>query len=237
MLQIKAICKKFGKRGVLKDISLDFNSGNGIALLGPNGCGKTTLIKCILGMVIPDSGDIFFNGKSILGDYLYRSEIGYMPQIGRYPENMKVGQVLETIQAIRNYSGRIDDTLYREFRIDQLVNKNMGTLSGGTRQKISAIIAFMFNPSVLILDEPTAGLDPVSSAILKEKVRESISQGKLVLVTSHLLAELDEIISSVIFMEEGNIRFRHTLDELYRISGKERLGAALAEILKAERYA
>ena len=237
MLKINSICKKYGKLEVLRDISLQFNSGNGIALLGPNGCGKTTLIKCILGMVIPDSGDILFNNKSILGDYEYRSEIGYMPQIGRYPENMKVGQVLDTIQSIRNYSGRIDDTLYRAFRIDQLVNKNMGTLSGGTRQKISAIIAFMFNPSVLILDEPTAGLDPVSSAILKEMVKESIAQGKLVLVTSHLLAELDEIISSMIFMEEGNIRFRYTLEELYSISGKERLGAALAEILKAERYA
>lgn len=237
MLNIQSICKKFGKLEVLKDISLEFNTGNGVALLGPNGCGKTTLIKCILGMVIPDSGDILFRGKSVLGDFEYRSEIGYMPQIGRYPENMKVGQVLDTIQSIRNYSNRIDDTLFREFRVDQLVNKNMGTLSGGTRQKISAIIAFMFNPSVLILDEPTAGLDPVSSAILKEKVRESISQGKLVLVTSHLLAELDEIISSVIFMEEGNIRFRLTIEELYRISGKERLGAALAEILKAERYA
>jgi Cu-processing system ATP-binding protein len=236
MLRFHDIYKRFGHLEVLRNISVEFEAGKGIALLGPNGCGKTTLIKCILGMVLPDTGDITFQGKSILNDYLYRAQIGYMPQIGRYPENMKVGQVIETILSIRNHLGERDNSLYHDFKIDQIAHKYMGNLSGGTRQKVSAVLAFMFNPLVLILDEPTAGLDPISSSILKEKVQESIEAGKLVLITSHLLGELDEIVSSVIYMEEGSIRFRHTLQELYELSGKTRLGLAVPEILKSTRY-
>ena len=107
MISIKNINKKFGKLAVLQDINLSFQKGQCIALIGPNGCGKTTLIKSILGMVIPDNGSITFNGKSILGDYLYRNNIGYMPQIGRYPDNMTIGQIIEMIKKISEYTSTI----------------------------------------------------------------------------------------------------------------------------------
>ena len=97
MIEIKNINKKFGKLEVLKNINLSCNKGECIALIGPNGCGKTTLIKSILGMVLPDKGAIEFNGKSILKEFLYRENIGYMPQIGRYPDNMTIGQIIEMI--------------------------------------------------------------------------------------------------------------------------------------------
>lgn len=237
MIEFESVYKQFGALPVLRDVSLDLPSGSGIALLGPNGCGKTTLIKIILGMVIPDRGTIRVGGKDIRGDYRYRESIGYMPQIGRYPQNMRVGQVIEMIRRVRPFSGQVDMELYESFQIGSLEHKYMGTLSGGTRQKVSATLAFLFQPEVLILDEPTAGLDPVSSLVLKEKVQRSIQAGKLVLVTSHLLGELDEIVDTVIFMQDGGIRFRHTLDELYSLTGKGRLGAALAQILQSEAYA
>ena len=167
MIEIKNLNKKFGKHHVLKNVSVTSKKGECIALVGPNGCGKTTLIKSFLGMVIPDSGSIEFDGKSVLGEYEYRNRIGYMPQIGRYPDNMTIGQVFEMVQEIRQ-SNNLDKELYDAFKIEELAHKKMSTLSGGTTQKVSATLAFMFNPEVLILDEPTAGLDPLASEILKE---------------------------------------------------------------------
>jgi len=172
MIEIKNISKKFGKLEVLKNVSVSCNSGQCIALIGPNGCGKTTLIKSILGMVIPDSGSMEFNQKSIFGDYLYREKIGYMPQIGRYPDTMTIGEIIEMVKKIRNSKDNLDEDLFRDFEIEKMLNKQMRTLSGGTTQKISAVLAFLFNPDVLILDEPTAGLDPLASELLKEETQE-----------------------------------------------------------------
>ncbi|MBL7930283.1 MAG: ABC transporter ATP-binding protein, partial [Bacteroidia bacterium] len=170
MIQVNNIIKDFGKLRVLNNVNLSCNKGECIALIGPNGCGKTTLIKSILGMVIPTSGEITFNGKNIRNDFSYRNQIGYMPQIGRYPDNMKVGQIIEMIRNIRNSNVTADEDLLKEFKLETIFNKRMRTLSGGTTQKVSATLAFLFNPDVLILDEPTAGLDPLASEILKEKI-------------------------------------------------------------------
>ncbi|KXK36402.1 MAG: copper ABC transporter ATP-binding protein [Bacteroidetes bacterium OLB9] len=169
MIKVENITKQFGKFKALDDVSVHMNQGECIALIGPNGCGKTTLIKSILGMVLPQEGVILFDGKSIKNDDIYRNQIGYMPQIGRYPVNMTIGQVITMIQSIRNQQGELDFDLYNRFELDKMLEKRMGTLSGGTTQKVSATLAFMFHSKVLILDEPTAGLDPIASEILKEK--------------------------------------------------------------------
>ena len=158
-------------------------------------------------MVLPDSGAIDFNEKSILGDYLYRENIGYMPQIGRYPDNMTIGQIIEMIKKIRNSNEDLDEDLLKAFELDKMFDKQMRTLSGGTTQKVSAVLAFLFNPEVLILDEPTAGLDPLASEILKEKIILEKEKGKLILITSHLLSELDDLITEIIFMQEGKVHF------------------------------
>src|SRR6187401_852450 len=201
MIRVEHINKKFKKLLALNDINAQFEKGQVISLIGPNGSGKTTLIKSILGMVKPDSGKIFFNDEPINGDPSYRSQIGYMPQIGRYPDNMKVGQLFKMLKNIRNVSeDKLDEELIDKFGLKQIFDKPMRTLSGGTRQKVSAALAFLFDPDVLILDEPTAGLDPVSSEILKAKIIAEKNKGKLVLITSHILSELDELITQVIYM-------------------------------------
>ncbi|MBL0333083.1 MAG: ABC transporter ATP-binding protein [Chlorobiota bacterium] len=232
MIEIKNISKKFGKIEVLKNINISCREGNCIALIGPNGCGKTTLIKSILGMVIPDIGEIIFNGKSIYNDFSYRNEIGYMPQIGRYPENMNIGQVIEMIKQLRKSNTSIDDDLINQFHLNKLFNKKMRTLSGGTTQKVSATLAFLFNPKVLILDEPTAGLDPLASEVLKEKIIEEKKKGKLVLITSHLLSELDELITQLIFMQDGDVVFHKSIDDLKNETGEEKISKSIAKILK-----
>src|SRR6188508_2673583 len=222
MIRIEHINKKFKKLLALNDINAQFEKGQVISLIGPNGSGKTTLIKSILGMVKADSGKIFFNDELINGDPSYRSQIGYMPQIGRYPDNMKVGQLFKMLKNIRSVSlNDLDEELIEKFGLKQIFEKPMRTLSGGTRQKVSAALAFLFNPEVLILDEPTAGLDPVASEILKEKIRKEKGKGKLVLVTSHILSDLDDIITEVIYLHEGKLRFHRSLEELRTHTGEQ----------------
>lgn len=232
MIEIKNIYKKFGKLEVLNNINLSFKKGECIALIGPNGCGKTTLIKSILGMVIPTKGDILFDQKSILKEFKYRENIGYMPQIGRYPDYMTVGQIIEMIKKIRNSEQVLDEDLIKSFELEKLVDKQMRTLSGGTTQKVSATLAFLFNPEVLILDEPTAGLDPLASEILKDKIIKEKEKGKLILITSHLLSELDDLITQIIYMQEGTVHFHQTIDDLLQSTNEQKISKAIAKILK-----
>lgn len=234
MIEIKNLSKKFGKLEVLKDIQLQCNNGECIALIGPNGCGKTTLIKCILGMVLPDKGEIKFDDLSIQHQYLYRNQIGYMPQIGRYPENMSIGQVLEMIKNIRKSPENFDEELLNSFNLPHIYDKKMSTLSGGTTQKVSATLAFLFNPKVLILDEPTAGLDPIAAEILKEKILKEKQKGKLILITSHMLSELDDLISQIIFMQDGNVVFHKNIEVLKEETGETKISKAISKIMKLQ---
>lgn len=234
MIEIKNLNKKFGKLEVLSDVNLTFRKGECIALIGPNGCGKTTLIKSILGMVIPTKGDVLFNEKSILKEYLYREQIGYMPQIGRYPDYMTIGQIIEMIKKIRNSNQTLDEDLLKAFDLEKIFDKQMRTLSGGTTQKVSATLAFLFNPEVLILDEPTAGLDPLASEILKDKIIKEKEKGKLILITSHLLSELDDMITQIIFMQDGKVHFHKTIGDLLESTNEQKISKAIAKILKSQ---
>jgi Cu-processing system ATP-binding protein len=232
MIVVQNITKQFGKLKALDDVSVQCNSGECVLLIGPNGSGKTTLIKSILGMVIPNSGTIFFNKKDIATDWTYRAKIGYMPQIGRYPDNMTIGHVLEMMKDIRgNQLDKLDEDLIDAFKLKGLLNKRMRTLSGGTTQKVSAALAFLFNPDVLILDEPTAGLDPIATEILKEKIHIEKQKGKLIMITSHVLSDLDDLVTEVIYMQEGKLGFHRSMQELRKETGEEKLSKAIAHIM------
>jgi Cu-processing system ATP-binding protein len=229
------VTKKFGKLTALNDVSTTCNKGQSISLIGPNGSGKTTFIKCLLGMVVPDSGFITFNKQNIARDWKYREQIGYMPQIGRFPDNMTIAQVLDMMKDIRKKSTRqLDEELIESFGLNTMMDKRMRTLSGGTRQKVSAALSFMFDPEVLILDEPTAGLDPLSSEILKEKIRSEKQKGKLILITSHILSDLDDIISEIIYMQDGQLVFHKTWELLKKDTGEEKLSRAIASVMKSK---
>jgi Cu-processing system ATP-binding protein len=231
MIQLKNISKHFGKLKALDGVTTICEKSECIALIGPNGCGKTTLIKTILGMVVPDSGSITFNGENILKHWQYRDQIGYMPQMGRYPDNMTIGQVLGMMKDIRGKSEGLDEDLIKAFSVQNLLNKRMGTLSGGTIQKVSAALAFLFNPSVLILDEPTAGLDPVASELFKEKILAEKDKGKLVLITSHILSDLDDLVTRIIYMQDGKLIFHKSIEELRQDTGEERLVKSIAQVM------
>ena len=231
MIQVESLNKSFKKLHVVKNISVHFNKGEVVSVIGPNGSGKTTLMKCLLGMVIPDNGRILFDNKNILHDWNYRNDIGYMPQIGRYPDNMKIGQLFEMMKDIRSQKNNLDEELIDAFKLLSMFDKPMRTLSGGTRQKVSAALAFLFNPKVLVLDEPTAGLDPIAAEILKEKILKEKSNGKLILITSHIMSEVDEIADRVMYIFEGNIKFFNAVSEIKKLTNEEKLGKAIAQLM------
>lgn len=237
MIRIEHISKRFRKLQALDDVSAAFSRGQVIAMVGPNGSGKTTLIKSILGMVKPDKGQIYVKDQLINGDPGYRADIGYMPQIGRYPDNMKVGQLFSMLQHIRNAdSGFPDQFLIREFKLEKIWQKPMRTLSGGTRQKVSAAVAFLFDPAILILDEPTAGLDPLASEILKEKISLEKKKNKLILITSHIMSDLEDLTTHIMYLQEGQSRFLKELDALREETGEMKLGRAIARIMRGEEF-
>ena len=233
MIQFTNIHKRFGRLCVLDSVNLDLKEARSVALIGPNGSGKTTLIKCLLGMVVPDMGNILFRGRDILRDWAYRADIGYMPQIGRYPDNMTIAQVIAMMKDMRGpLNGGFDEELVGAFGLDRILDKRMRTLSGGTRQKVSACLAFLFNPTVLVLDEPTAGLDPVASGILKNKIAAETRKGKLVLITSHILSELDDLVSEVVYLQDGKVRFDKSLTQLQQDTGQQKLVKAIAVFME-----
>lgn len=232
MISIDKVSKNFGALTALDQVSLALNAGKSYALIGPNGSGKTTLIKSILGLVLPTSGNIYFDGKSIFRDWKYREKIGYMPQIGRYPENMRIGQLMDMMKNIRQDKPKIDEELIDAFKLYKIYDKRIHALSGGTRQKVSASLAFMFHAPVLILDEPTAGLDPVSVEILKEKIIHEKRMGKLLIITSHILSDLDEIATEMVYMFEGKIQYNNSIEALKSETNETKLNKAIATLIR-----
>lgn len=231
MIRLNQIEKKFGKFEVLKGISLNVEPGKITAVVGPNGSGKTTIIKTILGLVKPDDGDILINEKSILGDFLYRKDIGYMPQTASFPENLTVKEVIRMICDLRNVKMNLNDYLINKLNLSAELGKQIKNLSGGNKQKVSALIALMFDPSIIILDEPTAGLDPVSSSHFKEIILDEKKKGKTIILTSHIMSEIEEMADHIIFLLEGKICFDGSVLSLLTYKGESKLEKAIANMM------
>jgi len=232
-IRISNLHKAFGPVDVLNGVDLTFHPSETTAIVGPNGAGKTSLIKCILGLTHADRGTIDVLGRSIRDGVAYRDHIGYMPQQAHFPENLTGRQMVRMVRLLRELDD-IDHALVRTLHLDAEMDKPFRVLSGGTRQKISALLAFMVRPSILILDEPTAGLDPVSSAALKDHIAERRAEGASVVLTSHVLADLEELADRVVFLLDGRICFDGALDDLRQMTGERRLERAIATLLEGE---
>ncbi|HPQ09620.1 MAG TPA: ABC transporter ATP-binding protein [Bacteroidia bacterium] len=233
MVEIKTIYKKFGKLEVLKGLDLSINKGGIFVILGPNGSGKTTLIKCILGMVLPDKGDILINNKSILKEWHYRSKLNYMPQIANFPKNITVNELINMIKDIRSQPS-CEANLIKLFELTPYLNKKLGTLSGGTKQKVNIVLSFMFNSDLIILDEPTTGLDPISLLSFKKLLFSEKENGKTILLTTHIMSLVEEIADEIVFLLDGKIYFKGTVTQLKEITFQDNLEQAIASILRKE---
>jgi len=234
MITIQNINKRFKKLQALDNINAAFNKGQVISLIGPNGSGKTTLIKSILGLVKPDSGSIHFNGAAVTEEVAYRKNIGYMPQIGQYPASLRMSQLFEMMKGLRPDVKNTEEELIDAFGLRPMMDKRMYSLSGGTRQKVSAALAFLFRPHVYILDEPTAGLDPVAVEVLKEKLLHEKQSGKLFIITSHILSDLEDIVTDMVYLFEGSIRYNSAIEDLKKETQESTFAKAIASLIRTQ---
>ena len=233
MIRIENLHKRFGKLTVLDGLDLEIKSGGIFAILGPNGSGKTTLIKCLLGMVIPTSGKIIHDNKNILHKWRYRNKINYLPQIANFPANLTVNELLKMVKNLRPKVPN-DKELISKFGVKPFLNKKLGNLSGGTKQKINIILTFMFDSDLIILDEPTTGLDPISLIYLKKIIQAEKAKGKTILVTTHIMSLVDEIADEIVFILDGKIYFKGTVDMLKKETGQTNLEHAIANLMVKE---
>jgi Cu-processing system ATP-binding protein len=230
MVTIQGLHKKFGKQQVLSGLDLSISEGGIFAILGPNGSGKTTLIKTILGMVIPDKGEISVLGKNIKVNSEYRHKIDYLPQIANFPSNLKVRELIKMIKDLRK-STKEDERLIELFRLTPFLDKKLGTLSGGTKQKVNLVLTFMFDSPIVILDEPTSGLDPISLIRLKDLIQAEKAKGKTILITSHIMSFVEEVSDEIVFILEGKIYFKGSILELKTKTNQPDFEHAIASIL------
>jgi Cu-processing system ATP-binding protein len=240
MIEARRLHKRYGRLEVLRGLDLLVRPGRVTAIVGPNSAGKTTFIKSVMGLVRPDEGTILFDGAPI--GRLDRARIGYMPQIARFPENLTGAELVAMLGDLREGQPGVaarprDEELLERLGLAPHLDKPLRALSGGTRQKINAVLAFLFTPDLLVLDEPTSGLDPVSSAALKDKVRAARDAGRTVVVTSHVLSELEELADDVAFLVEGTVAFAGSAAELASETGEQRLERAVARMMLRGRIA
>lgn len=218
MISISALHKNYGSFEVLKGIDLNIQDGQVLGLVGPNACGKTTLMKCLLGLCHFSKGKVRIQNLDIENGTEYRKLVGYMPQNPDFPGNLQVQEILKMMEDLRGESAKFKNELIEYFSLEDSLDKAFEVLSGGTKQKVAAVLAFMFEVPVLILDEPTVGLDPVSGAKFKELVRERAKAGSTVIIVSHVLSELEQVATDIAFIFEGKVLAATSLDELRKKS-------------------
>jgi Cu-processing system ATP-binding protein len=145
---------------------------------------------------------------------------------------MKVSELLDFIKEIRGTNQTLQDSLIELFELQGELDKPLRTLSGGNRQKVGATLAFMFDPGIIILDEPTAGLDPKSSVRFKKLIREEKQKGKTILLTTHIMSEIEELADYLVFLVEGRVRYHGPMNELMKIKREDRLEGAIAKMME-----
>ncbi|MBD5090034.1 MAG: ABC transporter ATP-binding protein [Clostridiales bacterium] len=218
------ICKKYGKQEVLKSVSMEFSEGV-YGLLGKNGAGKTTLIGILLGIIKANSGEILIDGKPVRSQSKeFLNKIGYLPQYPQFYKEMQVYEFLCYMAALKGLPKKETknkvEWLIEEVNLTDAKKKKVGALSGGMRQRLGIAQAMLNEPEILILDEPTAGLDPQERIRFRNLISKFAKNRTVILVT-HIVSDVEYIANQVIIMDEGDIACQGNIEELENsITGK-----------------
>jgi len=224
VLELKNIEKFFGEKKVLTGVSFKAEGGKAFGLLGRNGAGKTTSIRILMNVFPANSGEVLIDGKPINYNKI---GIGYLPEErGLYPKKIIIDQLTyfaelkgmsskAAVQSIDYWLERLGMTQYR--------NKRLDTLSKGNQQKIQLITALAHDPDIVILDEPFSGLDPVNAMLLKDVVKEQITEGKIVLFSSHQMSYIEEFCDSIAILNNGVVALHGDLHDIKRDYPRDRL--------------
>lgn len=217
MLEVCNISKDYGKFNALENINLEFTNGV-YGLLAPNGAGKTTLIKMLTTLIFPTKGEILFEGKSIIDlDEKYREVIGYLPQDFGYYKNDSPTQYLMYLAALKGIDAKVAKTkiveLLKLVALEEVANKKMKKFSGGMIQRVGIAQAMLNDPKILILDEPTAGLDPKERVRFRNLLAE-LGRDRIVILSTHIVSDVESIAKEIIMIKDKKVIYQHTIVEI-----------------------
>lgn len=209
LARLDHVTRRFGDVTAVDDVSLEIEAGTMLGLLGPNGAGKTTVISLLQGLRRPSAGTVeLFGGNP--GDAVSRQLLGSTPQETALPETLRVGEVIDFVGA--HFADRTPTAeLAAEFGLDELLRRQTGSLSGGQKRRLSVALAFVGNPRLVLLDEPTTGLDVDARRTLWDALRRQHDRGATVVVTSHYLEEIEALAERVVVMGTGRVLADDTL--------------------------
>lgn len=217
VLELDGLTKTFGKTVAAKDVSFNIEKGEIFGFIGPNGAGKSTTIRMIIGALTPDSGKILMDGTPVTKDPHYKDKLTYVPGDVNLWGNLTGDEVINFFMKTRGYSNKERKAeLIEKFRLDP--KKKCKTYSKGNRQKVALISAFLSDAELLIFDEPTSGLDPLMERSFHEEVMRARAEGKSILLSSHILSEVEKLADRLAIIREGEIIETGRLEELRHIT-------------------
>lgn len=217
MLELKNITKKYGDKTALQPLSLSLTEGI-YGLLGPNGAGKSTLMNIIADNLLPDSGTLFWNGTEIkaLGRE-YRKVLGYAPQQQGLYDSFTGRRFLSYMGALKNIPDKMlpdeINAASEHVNLTSILDRKIGTYSGGMKQRLLIAQAIMGNPKLLIMDEPTAGLDPKERIRIREKI-QTLSEGKIILIATHVVSDIQSIAKEILILKSGELKAKDSVAAL-----------------------
>jgi ABC-2 type transport system ATP-binding protein len=213
MIKIYNAKKYYGSIRGIEDVSMQVSDGEIFGFVGPNGAGKTTLIRILLGLLSLDEGDAFIFDEPVhIGSSKLNKEIGYMPSETHMFDDLKVKEILAFFQTMKK-----SDPLYIEYLVERLdidKEKKFGSLSFGNKKKIGIVVALMSQPKLLILDQPTSGLDPLIQSRFLELLTDAKKRGQTILLSSHVLSEIEKVCDRLALIKSGKILFTRSMKDI-----------------------
>ena len=221
LIECKDVCKSFGEKVALDNVSIDIPKGKIYGLLGPNGAGKTTLIRIINRITIPNSGSVLFNGKPITQDDV--EKIGYLPEERGLYRKMKVGEQAMYFAQLKGMSAREAGHELKKwfvrFGIESWWNKKVEELSKGMAQKVQFITTVVHKPSLLILDEPFSGFDPANAQVIREEILRLRDEGATIILSTHNMESVEELCDNITLINKSKVVISGGVDEIRRKYG------------------
>ncbi|MFN2370793.1 MAG: ABC transporter ATP-binding protein [Candidatus Krumholzibacteriia bacterium] len=213
MIRAEALVKRYGPVHALRGVAFTVARGETFGIIGPNGAGKTTLLKVLLGLVRPDAGTVAIDGVDLAADPVrLRRAVGYVPQRDGFDEGATGREALAFLARLRGVPAAEVAARARSVGVEALLDRPVGTLSGGQRQRLSVAASLLGDPPVLLLDEPTASLDPRATAAFRALVAELAAAGRTIVLCSHLLDDVERLCSRVMVLLDGKVAAIETVD-------------------------
>ena len=221
LIQCKDVCKSFGEKVALDHVSVDIPKGKIFGLLGPNGAGKTTLIRIINRITIPNAGEVLFDGRPITQDDV--EKIGYLPEERGLYRKMKVGEQAMYLAQLKGMSSKEAKSelmmWFKRFGIESWWNKKVEELSKGMAQKVQFITTVVHKPSLLILDEPFSGFDPVNAQLIREEILRLKEEGATIILSTHNMESVEELCDNIALFNKSHVVITGGVDEIRRKYG------------------